>query len=359
MLVYYVTAHGYGHASRSCDILRAMRARHPDMPVTIVCGLPAAFFEARLGTGVPVRNAVLDVGMVQLDSVRTDVPASLTKVQALYARREELIQGEERFLEEVAARAVAVDIPALPVAAAARAGVPAVGIGNFAWDWIYEEYVDWDSGWRPMVSALREDYARAELALRLPFSEPMAAFPRRRDIPLAAAPGRVRREELAARTGADPKRRWILLSFTTLDWDRAAVERVARDDRYAFFTVLPLAWDHPAMHAVDRTEVPFSDVLASVDAVVSKPGFGIVSECIVNRKPLLYVDRAHFREYPYLVDGIRRFLQHAHIPAAMFYQGDVGPQLDRLFTADPPRETLASDQGAAAADVLWTYWNSR
>ena len=49
-------------------------------------------------------------------------------------------------------------------------------------------------------------------------------------------------------------------------------------------------------------------VEAAADVVVSKPGYGIVSECIVNGAALLYTSRGRFAEYDVFVEEIRALL---------------------------------------------------
>jgi L-arabinokinase len=191
----------------------------------------------------------------------------------------------------------------------------------------------------------REGYEAATLLLRLPFAEEMCAFRRREDVPVVASPGRARRQEIAALYSSNPAKKWVLLSFTSLDWDARALRNVQRLTGYEFFTVKPLAWDGTRIHAVEREKVPFSDLVASVDGVVSKPGFGIVSECVVNRKPLVFADRTDFAEYAILESAIRRYLRHAHLPARLLYDGDLGGTLDRLWAQPEPRE--AAPQGGA------------
>jgi len=141
---------------------------------------------------------------------------------------------------------------------------------------------------------------------------------------------------MATLTGSDPEKTWALLSFTTLAWDDEALAAVEKIPGYEFFTVLPLAWSVRNIHAVDRERLPFRDILASVDAVISKPGYGILADCIVNRKPLLFAERSDFREYAILEDAIRRYLRNAHIPAVMLYRGDLLPGLEKLREASEP-----------------------
>ena len=351
-VAYYASAHGYGHGVRSCDVVRALRAEHPDVAVTMATELPTAFLENRVGAPLEHRKVSLDVGMVQLDSIRVDVEATLARVEELYSRRRELVEREAAFLRQRGVTLVVADVAALPLEAAAGAGIPAVAVGNFAWDWIYEEYVPRDPRWAPIVEAFREGYGRADLLLRLPFHDAMGSFRRIEDVPLVARPGRARRAEIATRTGARADRSWVLLSFTTLALDDRALDAVEGLDGYEFFTVQPLAWRRRNIHPIDRAELPFLDVVASVDTVVSKPGFGIVSECIVNRKPLVYADRSDFREYRLLVDGIERHLRHAHIPSDRLYAGDLGDALAEIERRPPAREALASGGDVIAARRL-------
>ena len=185
--------------------------------------------------------------------------------------------------------------------------------------------------------------------MRLPFAEPMKSFPNIEDIPLVATPGRSRRDELVKLTGCDPKKKWILLSFTSLDWDEQALNRAEELSEYVFFTVKPLEWRRRNIHAIDRSRIQFSDVLASVDVVISKPGFGLMSECVLNRKPLIYADRADFREYHVLVEGIRRYLKNVHIPAELLYRGELGDALAAIWNRPEPKETLAAGGDETAA----------
>jgi L-arabinokinase len=348
-IVYYISGHGYGHGVRSCDIIAEILRQSPGAAVSVVTDLPGSFLRSRLPGEVRIRHGVFDAGMVQLDSIRVDVGATLRAVSALLSRRQELIAGEAELLRRARARVVVADIPAMPLAAARRAGIPGVAVGNFAWNWIYGEFVERDASWSPLVRAFEEDYSTAALLLRLPFCEPMSVFPRVEDLPLVASPGRRRRSELAALAGCGEDRRWVLLSFASLDLPDAALDRMEQQAGYEFFTVKPLEWRRRNIHPVDRAQMPFSDVLASVDAVVSKPGFGLVSECVVNRKPLLYADRTDFREYPILVEGVRRYLQNLHIPSASLYAGELRPCLDALWHAPRPLETAPMGGAVLAA----------
>lgn len=352
-LAYYITAHGYGHGVRSCDVLRAFHALRPDVDVLIVTDLPDEFLRNRLPgfhfTRVP---RSLDVGMVQLDSIRMEIDRSLALALDLCDRHDALCAHEQKFLQEQNVGLVVCDIPGIPIAAAAAVDIPRYAIGNFSWSWIYEEFVPADSRWQRVVDCFAADYTQANLLLRLPFAEPMSVFPVQQEIGLLASPGTARREALAQLTGAPLDIPWVLLSFSTLEWDAAALAHLTTMREYAFFTVKPLAWEGANFFAVDRKEMSFSDVLASIDVVITKPGFGVVSECVANRKPMIYAEREDFREYPVLEAAIQRYLRHQHLPADDLYRGDLRRALQAIVHSPEPSETLPGGGADQVATVL-------
>ncbi len=352
-IAYYISAHGYGHGVRSCQIIRAVKRLHPRIGIHVVSNLHASFLRDRMGDSQwTPRAEALDVGMVQRDSIRVDVAATLGRVRELYARRAELVGRESDFLRQINAGVVVTDIPAIPIEAAAALGIPSVAVGNFSWDWIYSEFVERDSGWREIVDVLKEQYSQAGLLLRLPFCGDMSVFPRILDIPLTAAPGNPRRNRITGLTGCRGDKKWALLSFTTLEWNEDALDAVARIKDYEFFTVRPLEWSRSNIHCLDRSQICFDDIVASMDVVVSKPGFGILSDCLVNQKPLIYADRSDFLEYRVLEAAIKKYLRFVHIRASDLYRGNLSGSLQRIGESAHPRESIGRGGDLIAANAI-------
>ena len=105
----------------------------------------------------------------------------------------------------------------------------------------------------------------------------------------------------------------------------------------------------------------YEDLVAAADVVVSKPGYGIVSECAANDTALLYTSRDGFVEHDVMVREMPRMLRCRHIlPDDLMagrWSADVGALLDEPGLAMPPacngaevaaEEILAATVGAGA-----------
>jgi L-arabinokinase len=382
-IAYYITAHGYGHGTRSCDVLKALHAAAPEQPVIVTTDLPLDFLKNRLVgcNHITFRPGSFDVGLIQKDSIQSDLFQTLEKLETLYNQEETLIVQEQNFFRENDIGLVVADIPAIPLAAAQRSNITNIAIGNFSWDWIYEEYAKTDFHWEHFVEKFRAVYEQTDLLLRLPFAPPMEQFPNRKNIPLLATAGtprrdKIRNSKLEARNKLlnsnlenpqlvsdleirnskflpDPGRQWVLLSFTSLNLDFQALENIRQlSSEYEFFCMQPLDFPDSCIHSIDRDDVCFADALASCDVVISKPGFGLVSECIVNNKPLIYADRDDFAEYPYLVAGIEKYLKNIHLPSEKLYAGDFFQALEKIKTAPTPNGFIRRSGAETIAEEL-------
>ncbi|NCD35062.1 MAG: hypothetical protein EOL87_16800 [Spartobacteria bacterium] len=336
VIAYYITAHGMGHGVRSADIIRELYAAIPNVELHLISQLPKKFMQQRIGSHIfHHRHAAFDVGMVQTDSIRVDLDETLRQMKAICRDEIRLIQQERDVLKEIHADLVLCDIPSIPIVAAKQNNIPVIAIGNFTWNWIYEPLAAEQPEWNEVMAMFRRHYAQADLLLRLPFAEPMDAFPCQKEIPLLASTGQCDRQRIATATNAHPERSWVLLAFASMNWPDFAWKRLESMHEYDFFVMEPMTQNGSNLFNLKKDTMSFTDLVASCDIVLSKPGFGIVSECVANNKPFVYVERHHFPEYPILVEGIRRYLPHAHVPQSRFYEGDIYGALQQIPLSTP------------------------
>lgn len=356
MLATYITAHGLGHAARTCDVLAALRLQAPELPITVVSDLPKWFLDSRL-PGVPQRRASLDVGMVQRDAVAVDLEATLERVRGLCEGWSRTVADERDWLSQNGVRLVLSDIPAIPLQAAAESSIANAALGNFSWDWIYSAFQDQDPVWARAVTLFRKAYGQCDRLLRYPFHGPMEAFVEVEEIPLVVAPGVDRKSELAEHLGADVEKPWLLFVFANLEFSGAGVERLAGFEEVQFLTTGELNWEGPNVFRLQPAQHCFADLVASAEAVVTKPGFGILSDCVANSTPLVYVEREHFLESLVMEEATRRHTSCFHLPLAELYEGRLEPVLEALGAGlAAPLEPVGFDGAeVVAARLLELY----
>lgn len=364
LAVFAISGHGFGHASRQIEVIRALRRRRPDAAIAVRTSAPRWLFERGLGFPFSFEAVEVDTGVVQVDSLAVDVRASIARADAFHRALDERIDAEARALTAARADLVVADIPPLACAAAARAGIPAVAVGNFTWDWIYAGYPETAALAPDLPGRLRDAYAAADAALRLPLHCGFDAFPAVVDAPLVARRSAREPDGIRRRIGLPRDRVLTLFAFgrygiRTIDWREVA--RTAQ--LHVVFTAGPHAAGGPAGDrfttldegALAEQGIGFEDLVAAVDVVVTKPGYGIVAECAANDTALLYTPRGRFPEYDVLVAGLPGLVRAARIGHGDLFAGRWGASIDRLLDLprpDPPAADGAEVIAAALAARL-------
>ncbi|MCU0587756.1 MAG: hypothetical protein MUF52_06325 [Syntrophobacteraceae bacterium] len=352
-VAYYITPHGFGHAVRSLEIVRTLLAMAPGMEISIVSDVPEFLMEENVGHPLPYRRKRLDVGLTQLDSIRFDLASTLSELAHLRDRAEELLAEEVAYLKDGRFDLLVADIPFLAFQAARLRGIPALGVGNFTWDWIYSAYSSQDPGWRGIIQWTAHGYGLCDLLLQLPMHGDCSACPKRADVPLVArhskrSPGETRRV-----LGLNSRQPAYLLAFTTLSLDAEALSAVEGIPEAVFLFKHPLRYALSNGLCLDGLDLSYADVVAAVDAVITKPGYGIVSDCLAHGTPMIYTDRGPFPEYPILVEAMRAHLPVAYLPAEDLYAGRWREALEEARGL-PPRPVSIRTDGAevCAREIL-------
>ncbi len=92
---------------------------------------------------------------------------------------------------------------------------------------------------------------------------------------------------------------------------------------------------------LEEAGVRYEDLVAAADVVVSKPGYGIVSECIANQTALLYTSRGVFAENDVLIAGMQRVLRSRFISQDDLRSGRWQPSIRALLAATRAARTHA------------------
>ena len=142
-----------------------------------------------------------------------------------------------------------------------------------------------------------------------------------------------------------------LLSFGGFGLDAAPLPGIAGLDGWVLLAEDPLVAGNPRLRPLPAG-IPYPDLVNAADVVITKPGYGIVAECLAHRTPVLYTPRGDFREQALLVAGLHRFGRAVEIDNDRLRRGDLHEALEQLLALPQPAESLAGDGAEIVADHL-------
>jgi len=368
-IVFYVSGHGFGHASRTIEVINAVFARRPETRIGVRTSAPRWLFDLTVKGKIAFSTLECDTGVVQVDALTLDEADSIRRAAAFHSDLVTRAASETRVLRELGAGLIVGDIPPLAFAVSAAAGIPSIGLGNFTWDWIYADYPRVRLA-PSLLPAIRVAYGRASMALRLPMSAGFESFSNVKDIPFVARHATRTREEVCKLLKLPADKPIALMSFGGYGLPGLDTDVLAKFKKYTVVTATnlpvgrtrketPLAERKGSFISINEEAmydagVRYEDLVGAAEAVVTKPGYGIISESIANDAAVLYTSRGHFPEYDVLVEDMPKYLRAAFISQEDLFAGKWESPLDKLLAQSRPKNYKKPETNGAdvAAEIL-------
>jgi hypothetical protein len=366
-IVFYISGHGLGHASRSVEVINAILAKRPETRIGVRTAAPRWLFDLAVNGKISYNALECDTGVVQIDALNLDEADSIRRAWAFHSDLVTRAATETRVLRELGAGLIVGDIPPLAFAVGGAAGIPSVALGNFSWDWIYADYPRIRLA-PSLLPAIRGAYAKASMALRLPMSGGFEAFSNVKDIPFIAHHASVSREQVCKTLRIPVDKPIVLSSFGENGLPGFDVTPLTKFKKYSVVMAAPIQVSRGRqarsvarkkgscvtvnVEALYEAGVRYEDLVAAAAVVVTKPGYGIVSECIANGTAILYTSRGHFPEYDVLVEETPKYTPTAFIGQDDLFAGKWEPHLKKLVAKPKPKEKADTSGADTAADIL-------
>ncbi|WPL17788.1 hypothetical protein Thiowin_02830 [Thiorhodovibrio winogradskyi] len=320
-----VTAHGYGHLAQVAPVIHALKAHLPGLRISLQGNLKPEVVRARLPRDVALIAHAADVALPMDGPLTVLWEQGLALYEAFEADYDHHLRHQMALLAEARPDLVLADIPWLPLDAARRLGIPAVGLCSLNWLDILRQSPLGDQLSSALAERLHGAYAGAELFIRPAPSMPMPWLPNTIAVgPLAQLHPRDP-QGLRARLGLEQDQRLVLMQFGgtgSLDIDPGPLERA----HLRLLTADPKLADNPMVSRIGGNGPGMLEALASCDAMITKPGYGSFSEAACHGIPVLYVPRDGWPETQALVDWLHQQMTAAVIAPEQLARGDIpGP----------------------------------
>jgi hypothetical protein len=366
-IVFYISGHGFGHAARSIEVINAILAKRPETRVGVRTSAPRWLFDLTVKGKVTYSTLECDTGVVQIDALALDEADSIRRASAFHSDLVTRAASETRVLRELGAGLIVGDIPPLAFAVGASAGIASVALGNFTWDWVYADYPRVRLA-PSLLPAIRGAYAKASMGLRLPMSGGFENISNIKDIPFIARHAGKTREEVCKALKLPADKPIVLASFGGYGLPSLETEALGKFKKYTVVNTLSAPMgrakkDTPTAErkgslvnvheeAMYDIGVRYEDLVGAAEAVVTKPGYGIISECIANDTAILYTSRGHFPEYDVLVEEMPKYQRAAFIGHDDLFAGKWETHLDKLLAQPKPKKKPETNGADVAADIL-------
>jgi hypothetical protein len=317
-------------------VLNALRVMRPGLNLTVRTAVAAEWIGERLD-GHFDHIAQADFGMAMAGALRVLPEESLAGYVSRHADWPGAVEAAAEQLAALRPTALLSNVTYLSLAAAKRIGVPAIAFGPLNWADIFRHYCGALTGASNIWTQMAEAYAAAEVFLQTEPFMPMPSIRNGRRVGPVARIGTDRRGELRRSLGVGDDIKLVLMSlggiptsFPFADWPRLAGIKVLAGAGNTFA--------HPDV--VPTAAVPFSfiDLEASCDAVITKPGYGMITEAACNGMPVLLLPRADWPESAVLAAWLGNHGRVAALAEDALARGDFAEQVHRICALEaPPR----------------------
>lgn len=347
-----ISAHGFGHLAQVAPVLDALVERRPDLRLTLRSGLPIERLRSRLKPRFTHLAGSSDFGYVMHDAVNIDLPATAAAYRRQHADWSDRVEHEAAFLRALRPDLVLSDVAYLPLAGAARLGLPAVAMCSLNWAELFAHFYGQEC-WAPTIhQQILAAYRSASYFLRLTPAMPMADLPNRRSIAPVATLGEDRRQWLRRQLRCADDERLVWIGFGGFDRPLPIDHwRPQPGCRW----LIPQAWasSRADTTAIETLELSIADLMASVDAVITKPGYGTFSEAACNGTAVIYQRRPDWPEQDCLIDWLQGNARCQEIKPTDLLAGELTAALAAVWRQPlPPRPRPSG--AAEATEILLT-----
>ena len=196
---------------------------------------------------------------------------------------------------------------------------------------------------REVSKSIRSVYNLANRFLRVTPGMGMPGLNNLASVEVLARRGRT--VDLREYVGASKTHRFVLLSLGGVAQD---VDLSGWDIPEDTLLIVPdaQAVEHPRVCAISSLGLDHIDVLASVDILLTKPGYGSFCEAWKNRTSVIYLRRNLWPEETALIDWIQRHIPAQEMSREEFTNGALSQVLQRLAERPATFDQLETGENA-------------
>ncbi len=274
-LIYYITDHGRGHATRSVAIIRELQKLNIEI---IIRNSNANNFLQNSLPDIKIIPGLTDIGPdIKSNGISIDKQKTEITINNWIDRLNKISKAESEIIKKIEPDLIISDISAMPFLAATKTNTNSIAISNFSW---YDVLKFLPSN---KLEFLKDAYDKASFAIQIPLGTSMEHFKNKQKI------------GLVSRIPSLSKKK-IREHFKIMNNEIVVLFALGRSDIEVNCKYLKNVKTLSMNTTVSNSNhIQLSDwnegqeIVASADLVICKCGYGLISECLTNGIPFCYV----------------------------------------------------------------------
>jgi hypothetical protein len=232
-------------------------------------------------------------------------------------------------------------VPYLSLAAAQQAEIPAVAMCCLNWAELYRHYAGETPEAKEIYQQMLDAYNSAAIFCKVQPTMQMVGLNNTQTIAPIAHLGYQRRDEIVHLLNLKSEIKLVVVGMGGINY-RLPMENWPTLPGVHW--IVPTEWQIERQDMTRLAQLPlsFSDVLASCDAVLTKPGYGTFAEAACGGVPVLYVSRGDWPEQPFLLDWLSQYGVCREVQTKQLLNGQLADDLQALWSMSKPPISLAN-----------------
>ncbi len=321
-LACFILPHGFGHAARAASLMSDMHEMNPHIRWNIFTLVHSWFFRDSFSFSFDYHSLLTDIGLVQTNPLEEDMAETLKALDDFLPFSADHIKVLAEKIKKQQCRAILCDISPLGIAVAHAAGIPAILVENFTWDWIYQGYASAYPEIEKHSDYLGEIFASADFHIQ---TEPVC-LPGDADLTVPPLSRKIRmsRSRVRQKLGISDTCRTIMITMGGIP-DKPVFLEALRGIKDVFFIVpcgsSTLCLRDNLILLPYHSDFFHPDLINASDAVIGKIGYSTLAEVHQAGIPFGYITRARFCESVVLSAYVEKHMQGKAISEKDFQRG--------------------------------------
>ena len=342
-VAYFITSHGFGHASRACAVMLAFQEKLPDIHFYIYGNIPEWFFTESGINHFTLQPIETDIGLIQTSPFDIDFSTTLSRLAGFYEQYDTNVANISESLLKNRISFVLCDVAIMGISAAEKADIPSFLVENFTWDWIYEAYHHDYPAFSQYSKRINQIIKKADYHY---LTEPFCQYPRslRGIAKPISRPSRQSRKETRTQLNIPASHKVILLSMGGIP-DQIQIDASCMNQPRITYIVPGIGSEikqvENTIFLPHHSSFYHPDLVHCADAIIAKVGYSTIAEAYAANIPMGYIPRYDFPESRFLSEYIVEKLNGVEIKLKEILSGKWTEKIDQLLASPlPPKEHI-------------------